>query len=164
MIVLKIFILLCIIALIAVGINAIEDCKKSKDKISFREAMDLAELPVVTFYQGAEKFNFLLDTGSNHSHISVEAAKRINGSFTAGDISVQGVGGATPVNELINTTLEYRDKSYGICLLVGEHLDEAFKTIKETTGVTVHGIIGNNFLSDNRYILDFDEYVAYSKI
>lgn len=152
-----------LVGLLALIINGAEDYSKHKDKISFKEAMDLAELPIITFYQGTEKFNFLLDTGSNHSHISKEASNRIKGVPMVGSTSIQGVGGAKIIEEAINTTIEYKSKSYEVVLLVGEHLDDTFKEIKETTGVQVHGIIGNSFLSDNRYILDFNEFVAYSK-
>lgn len=152
-----------LVGLLALIINGAEDYSKHKDKISFKEAMDLAELPVITFYQGTEKFNFLLDTGSNHSHISKEASNRIKGVPMVGSTSIQGVGGAKIIEEAINTTIKYKSKSYEVVLLVGEHLDDTFKEIKETTGVQVHGIIGNSFLSDNRYVLDFNEFVAYSK-
>lgn len=144
-------------------INSVEDYSRHRDEMSFREAMDLAELPVVTFYQGTEKFNFLLDTGSNHSHISVEAEERIKGVPMVGSENVQGVGGAMAVDRAVNATIEYKSKSYEVLLLVGEHLSDTFRTIKETTGVQVHGILGSSFLSDNRYVLDFDELIAYSK-
>jgi hypothetical protein len=145
-------------------INGAEDYSRHRDEMSFREAMDLAELPVVTFYQGTEKFNFLLDTGSNHSHISVEAADRIKGVPMVGSENVQGVGGTMAVDRAVNATIEYKSKSYEVLLLVGEHLSDAFRAIKETTGVQVHGILGSGFLSDNRYVLDFDELIAYSKV
>lgn len=145
-------------------VNGVEDCSRHRDEMSFREAMDLAELPVVTFYQGTEKFNFLLDTGSNHSHISVEAAERIKGVPMVGSENVQGVGGAMAVDRAVNATIEYKSKSYEVLLLVGEHLSDTFRAIKETTGVQVHGILGSGFLSDNRYILDFDELIAYSRV
>lgn len=145
-------------------INGVEDYSRHGDKMSFREAMDLAELPIVTFYQGTEKFNFLLDTGSNHSHLSVEAAERIKGIPMVGSENVQGVGGAIAVDRAVNATIEYKSKSYEVLLLVGEHLSDTFRAIKETTGVQVHGILGSGFLSDNRYVLDFDELIAYSKV
>lgn len=145
-------------------INGVEDYSRHRDEMSFREAMDLAELPVVTFYQGTEKFNFLLDTGSNHSHISVEAAERIKGVPMVGSENVQGVGGAMAVDRAVNATIEYKSKSYEVLLLVGEHLSDTFRAIKETTGVQVHGILGSSFLSDNRYVLDFDELIAYSRV
>lgn len=145
-------------------INGVEDYSRHRDEMSFREAMDLAELPVVTFYQGTEKFNFLLDTGSNHSHISVEAAERIKGVPMVGSENVQGVGGAMAVDRAVNATIEYKSKSYEVLLLVGEHLSDTFRAIKEATGVQVHGILGSGFLSDNRYVLDFDELIAYSRV
>ena len=114
-------------------INGVEDYSRHGDEMSFREAMDLAELPVVTFYQGTEKFNFLLDTGSNHSHISVEAAERIKGVPMVGSENVQGVGGAMAVDRAVNVTIEYKSKSYEVLLLVGEHLSDTFRAIKETT-------------------------------
>lgn len=160
----EIILIMLAILVAALVVNGIEDYSKPSDKMSFREAMDLAELPVVTFYQGTEKFNFLLDTGSNHSHISVEAAERLKGTPMVGSESVQGVGGATVIDRAINATIEYKSKSYEVLLLVGEHLTDTFRTIKETTGVQVHGIIGSGFLSDNRYILDFDELIAYSRV
>ena len=38
---------------------------KKKFNISFKEAMELVELPIITFYNKGQKLNFLLDTGSN---------------------------------------------------------------------------------------------------
>lgn len=160
----EIFLIISMVGLFAIIFNGIEDYSRDKKAMSFREAMDLAELPVVTFYQGKEKFNFLLDTGSNHSHISVEVAERIKGVPMVGSENVQGVGGTMAVDRAINATIEYKSKSYEVLLLVGEHLSDTFKAIKETTGVQVHGILGSGFLSDNRYVLDFDELIAYPKI
>lgn len=154
--------IICIIVLAAFIVNGMEDHHKG-DKMSFRESMDLTELPIVTFYQGKEKFNFLLDTGSNHSHISAEAAKRIKGTPMTGEVNVSGSGGSVSVNKAIQSELSYKDNNYNVVLLIGDHLNEAFKSMKETTGVSVHGIIGSTFLNENKYVLDFDELVAYTK-
>ena len=65
-----VLIALCVIFLIiavAVTSGVIAGVRKKSSEISFREAMDLAELPVITFYNGDKKINFLLDTGSNIS-------------------------------------------------------------------------------------------------
>ena len=42
----------------------------STDRISFRETLDLTELPIVTFRNNDKKFNFLLDTGATNSVIN----------------------------------------------------------------------------------------------
>ena len=60
-------IIICVIILIitaAIITGILAGIKKKNSEISFREAMDLAELPVITFYNGDRKINFLLDTGS----------------------------------------------------------------------------------------------------
>ena len=159
----EVIIMICAVIFIAIVINGAEDYFKSTNKMSFREAMDLVELPVVTFYQNKEKFNFLLDTGSTHSHISSEIVNKIKGTPTESIDSIQGIGGEVTSNTAIKAILEYKSKTYEVILVVGEYLNESFKNIKESTGVQLHGIIGSDFLSDNRYILDFDEFVAYQK-
>lgn len=153
-------------AVLAIGytVNLCEDRirKNNNRKMSFRESMDLAEMPVVTFYQGDKKFNFLLDTGSNYSHISKEAAKEIQGETMDVKAKVSGIGeGET--SAVCRTTLSYKGANYDIDLCVTDHLTDAFASIKAETGVQVHGLIGNQFFQKHRYVLDFEELVAYSK-
>jgi hypothetical protein len=42
-------------------------------------------------------------------------------------------------------------------------MKEAFGHMKQDTGVTLHGIIGSKFFNKFKYVLDFDELIAYSK-
>lgn len=153
-----------IILVVGYIINSYKNKIRENDKkMSFRESMDLAELPVVTFYQGNKKFNFLLDTGSNYSHISKETAKKIKGKLIEDcNITVTGLGkGET--SAMYKTTLTYKNTNYDIDLHVTKHLTDAFNAIKNETGVQVHGIIGNQFFQEYKYILDFEKLVAYSK-
>lgn len=158
--------ILTVIGILALGyvVSLCEsNIRKNNDrKMSFKESMDLAEMPVVTFYQGDKKFNFLLDTGSNYSHISKEAAKNIKGTMIDAKAKVSGIGeGET--SAICKTTLSYKDKDYNIDLSVTNHLTDVFADIKKETGVQVHGLIGNQFFQEHKYILDFNELVAYSK-
>lgn len=156
---------LTLLAVLAVGytVNLCEDrIKKNNRKMSFRESMDLAELPVVTFYQGDKKFNFLLDTGSNYSHISKEAAEEIQGNLIDAQAKVSGIGeGQT--SHVCKTVLTYKGANYDIDLCVTDRLSDAFAEIKTSTGVQVHGLIGNQFFQQHKYVLDFEELVAYTK-
>lgn len=130
--------------------------------MSFRESMDLADMPIVTFYHGEKRFNFLLDTGSNYSHISSDAAKELDGLMMNAQAKVSGIGeGQT--SGVCRTTLSYKGADYDIDLCITDHLCEAFAAIKKETGVQVHGLIGNQFLQKYKYILDFEELVAYTK-
>ena len=70
-IIIKIIISLLATILLAVLVNTYEDIKKrNKLKMSFKEALDLVELPIVTFLNKGIKLNFLLDTGSSQSIIN----------------------------------------------------------------------------------------------
>jgi len=156
---------LTIAAVLAVGytVNLCEDrIKRDNRKMSFKESMDLAEMPVVTFYQGDKKFNFLLDTGSNYSHISKEAAKEIQGETIDAQAKVSGIGEGT-TSGVCKTTLSYKGADYDIDLSITDHLTDAFAAIKAETGVQVHGLIGNQFFQKHKYVLDFEELVAYTK-
>ena len=158
-------VILTIVAVLVVGytINLCEErIKRNNRKMSFREAMDLAEMAVVTFYQGDKKFNFLLDTGSNYSHISKEAAKEIQGEIMKAQAKVSGIGEGT-TSGVCRTTLSYKGVNYDIDLSITDHLTDAFAAIKTETGVQVHGLIGNQFFQKHKYVLDFEELVAYTK-
>ena len=158
-------VVLTIVAVLVIGytINLCEDrIKRNNRKMSFREAMDLAEMPVVTFYQGDKKFNFLLDTGSNYSHISKEAAKEIQGETIEAQAKVSGIGEGT-TSGVCRTTLSYKGVNYDIDLSITDHLTDAFAAIKTETGVQVHGLIGNQFFQKYGYILDFENLTAYHR-
>lgn len=163
MVIIEVIVVICAVLVIGISVNVIEDYHNRTSSISFKEAMDLANLPVITFYQGDKKFNFLLDTGSNFSHICKSVANQIDGVKLTGEVMVHGVGGAGNIGDAVKTTLSYKDKSFDIVLCIGSHLDETFNAIKASTGVTVHGILGSIFLEENKYVLDFAKLVAYSK-
>lgn len=160
----EIVLVILVVISIACFVNVIEKQREigKRRKMSFKESMDLAEMPVVTFYQGDKKFNFLLDTGSNLSHISVEAAKELDGQNFEAKTKVSGIG-TGETSGLCKTTLSYKDVDYDIDLCITSHLSEAFADIKRETGVQVHGLIGNQFFQQHKYVLDFEELVAYSK-
>lgn len=156
---------LVLAAVLAVGytVNLCENkIKTNNRKMSFRESMDLAEMPVVTFYQGDKKFNFLLDTGSNYSHISKEAAKELKGDIIEAQAKIHGIGEGNTTG-VCKTSLTYKGADYDINLHITDHLTDAFTSIKSETGVTVHGLIGNQFFQQHKYVLDFEELVAYTK-
>ena len=45
--------------------------------MEFRSAMELTGLPIITFYQGKEMYNFLLDTGSNISYVNSKSSIQV---------------------------------------------------------------------------------------
>ena len=57
----------------------------------------------------------------------------------------------------------YRSQSYEDDFQVVD-LSQAFGNIKQEFGINLHGIIGNTFFQKYRYVLNFDELVAYSMV
>lgn len=139
---------------------------RERNKMSFMEAFNLTEMTIVTLFNDGHKLNFLLDTGSNDAYIS-KSASQIEGlsfkNIKAEGISVTGSMGTCNSTEAIRIPLTYKDYTYNTDLYILDSLDDSFKSIKESDGVQLHGILGTLFLQKHNFVLDFDELVAYKK-
>lgn len=149
------FILVCIII---IGVNIYKRHRKGT-VISFKESMDLVELPVITFYSNNKKLNFLLDTGSDNSYINKSAMKGLE-YHECGNTSVIGMEGNKADITLCTMSLKYKDHiftdNFGVL-----DLNDAFHIVKQESGVTIHGILGSKFFQKYKYILDFKKLAAY---
>ena len=130
--------------------------------MSFKEALDLTNLPIVTFVNNKKKFNFLLDTGSNRSVINESSLKDCAYKKIDGVNTLSGLDGVERIVNNVSLDLCYKGKIYEETFQVTD-LAPAVKSLKEETGVNLHGILGNQFFQNYRYILNFDEMIAYSK-
>lgn len=155
--------LLCIIVLgiTYLTLQYFKYVKLNERKLSFKESMDLTELPVITMYQGEKKFNFLLDTGSNDSILSKAASRKLKGTYADCQKTIEGLGSVNAIRACV-TTLEYKNLKFDAEFLVSEGIGDTFNSIKKATGVQIHGILGTKFLQKYKYVLDFNELIAYS--
>ena len=134
--------------------------KKEKVCIDFSQSMDLTDLPIVTFYQEELKLNFLLDTGSTCNIINKSILNNISSAKTEKSSSVFGMDGVDHDCPRLQIDIEYRGNKYTAEFLSCD-LDKSFSNIKNETGVTIHGILGNDFFKKNKSILNFAELKAY---
>nr|DAD82307.1 MAG TPA: Nonstructural protein 4, aspartic protease, cytoplasmic, HYDROLASE.25A [CrAss-like virus sp. ctcfK29]DAG88047.1 MAG TPA: Nonstructural protein 4, aspartic protease, cytoplasmic, HYDROLASE.25A [Crassvirales sp.]DAG91627.1 MAG TPA: Nonstructural protein 4, aspartic protease, cytoplasmic, HYDROLASE.25A [Crassvirales sp.] len=132
------------------------------DAMSFQNSMDLAELPVVTFRQGDKKINFLLDTGSNNCVIDSNILKSIDHKMLDVETNILGLEGNAQKTGVCTIKMSYKDKEYEYPYVI-QDMSAAFDSIKKETGVTVNGMLGSKFFNEFKYVLDFDELIAYSK-
>lgn len=161
---LGIIVMLLSVITIAIIINYFENkLNKESSKISIKESMDLAQIPVVTFQEGDLSLNFLLDSGSSESHISKKVADTLIGVPIDADYTYTTSIGAGSISKMIESVLKYKDEEFKINLFINKDLDNSFDTIKKNCGVQLHGILGSNFLKKYKYILDFSKLVAYHK-
>lgn len=132
------------------------------DAMSFQNSMDLAELPVVTFRQGDKKINFLLDTGSNNCVIDSNILKNIDHKMLNIETNILGIEGNAQKTGVCTIKMTYKDKEYEYPYVI-QDMSAAFDSIKKETGVTVNGMLGSKFFNEFKYVLDFDELIAYNK-
>ena len=158
--------IVCVVILVLVIVfitNTINDIRKrNNSKISFKEAMDLVELPVVTFYNGDTKLNFLLDTGSNVSYINSSIIPLLVHEKTDKEMDTIGIEGNKVSNQFCKMSVTYKNQVFEEEFSIAD-LDEAFGVIKQESGVQIHGILGSKFFERYKYVLDFKELIAYIK-
>lgn len=151
-------ILVLVVAFIA---NTIDDMRKrNNSKISFKEAMDLVELPVVTFHNGDKKLNFLLDTGSNVSYINSSIILLLDHEKTDKEMNTIGIEGNKVSNQFCKMSVTYKNQVFEEEFSIAD-LNEAFSVVKQESGVQIHGILGSKFFERYKYVLDFKELIAY---
>lgn len=156
-------IIICVIILIitaAIITGILAGIKKKNSEISFREAMDLAELPVVTFYNGDRKINFLLDTGSNISSLNKSIVSSLVVESTGEESNIIGIGGNKVNCKICKMIIKRKNQEFEEEFSIAD-LDKAFRTVKEESGVQIHGILGSRFFEKYKYVLDFKDYIAY---
>ena len=149
--------------LLIISINSLYQInKKNKSKISFKESMDLTELPVITFVNNNVKLNFLLDTGSNNSLINKSILNMLDYKELDGTSKLIGVEGNNIKNSICEMKIEYKDYVFDTTFNIAD-LDTPFNVIKQEDGVQLHGILGSLFFQKYKYILDFQSLIAYMK-
>lgn len=158
-----VLIALCVIFLIiavAVTSGVIAGVRKKSSEISFREAMDLAELPVITFYNGDKKINFLLDTGSNISYLNESIVSSLVTELTGEESNIIGIEGNKVNCKICKMIIRRKNQEFEEEFSIAD-LDKAFSIVKKESGVQIHGILGSRFFEKYKYVLDFKDYIAY---
>lgn len=129
--------------------------------IPFKESMDLINLPVVTFMNNNNKLHFLLDTGSDDSFITSSVINLLNIKSSSNRVSnIQTGNGIISSMGMVTLDISYLDSSYENTFIVSD-LDASFKSITDTRGIQIHGIIGSLFFRRYGYKLDFKKLAAY---
>jgi hypothetical protein len=153
--------ILIIVAVVAFCMNKMED--KSDKKISFKESMDLLEMPVITMRYKGHKLHLLLDTGANYSVIHSEVAKILKIEDVVGSNMTYGMEGNAKQVDCVNIDLQYGKYEFKNNLFQIVDMSKAFGKIQKESGIILHGVIGSAFMQQHKYILDFDTLIATFK-
>lgn len=163
--VLKIVFVLLLVGIAALVAHFVDLARKRTqyDRMSFRETMDLTGLPIVTFRQGENKFNFVLDTGAYSSIIDKRVLESMQYTPLQGTSVGYGIDGKQHKMEQAGITLTYKDKDYSDAFRVLD-MTASFDALKRDYGVTVHGLLSSSFFERYKYVLNYNELVAYSMV
>ena len=139
-----------------------------KDKISllaisFSKGFISPQVPIATFYQNGKELNFIIDTGSDDNVIAREALDGLKyEKVEMPGKTLSGVGGVFNV-EVCNIEFESEDDKFTDTFIIADHLKDAFDNIRRCHAIPLHGMIGSKFLNEHRLVLDFTNYIAYTK-
>lgn len=155
-------IILLILSYIIIIYKTNKENKYLNKSVSLKESMDLVGLPIITVNCDTTKLNFLLDTGSNMSQVNTKVLSCIKYKINKDKNSVIGIEGNAKNTDCCLIDFNYKNQFFTNTFLIND-LSKVFDTIKVEYGVQIHGIIGNDFITKYKYILDFDKYIAYPK-
>lgn len=164
------FIIICLVLGLILGLSITYTYKhsfscdysndKNADGISFKEAIDLTNFPIITLVNNNIKLNFLLDTGSSVSHINKVLFPKLITSESDYNMNITGVEG-NPINtKFCEIEVYYKNQVFSNEFAIS-NLDAVFNSVKKETGVQLHGILGSDFFQKYRYVIDFDKFIVY---
>lgn len=131
--------------------------KEDTHVISFKKNFMKSNTPIITFKHNNKNFNFILDTGSSVSAIDSKYLHELNHTSLNENIKVVGIEGNPEEVQVCTTQLEYKKDIYN-CQLISRNFNGAFGPIERETNLTIHGIIGCDFMRKNNIKIDFKPY------
>jgi len=133
----------------------------AKKNMSFIESINLTGLPIITFHNNGHPVNMVLDTGSNVCIINKDMLTDLKYEVGEQHVGVIGLNGEAEAGDTVVLPLTYKDWEFDFECWATD-LSETVSTMKKEYGVTIHGLLGTGFFQKYKYVLDFNEMVAYS--
>ena len=101
---------------------------------------------------------FLIDTGSTHNVLFDFVYNHFKDEFKLleGAYRTMGIEGHYKETPIIEATFNFEGIDYTSTFSVLDASD-AIKQVQEETGVQIHGVLGVQFLIENKWIVDFEK-------
>lgn len=123
--------------------------------------LNQTKLPIIVVEIEDKYLCFILDTGSTCSLIDsnvVEYFKDIVEPI--GDYCISGIDGTKHKVDVVILPFNFEGYTYKPKFCV-QPLADAFKSIEIESGVQIHGLLGTDFLIENKWIINFKELNIY---
>lgn len=161
--VLSAILVLVTVAAVASVVNLFDRKMKPIETIPMESQLP-GNLPIIALYNNGVVLNFLLDSGSNISHICAEYFSALDAELlgTYKDGEVAGLGATNTGVVMCKASLkDILGNEYKVNLSISKELSAVAKTIEMNTGVQVHGLLGTDFLREYNYVIDFKTLKVY---
>lgn len=114
-----------------------------------------AKLPIIPIEIEGQYLCFILDTGSTCSLIDSNVVEYFKDIVEpVGDYYISGIERTKHKVDMITLPFNFEGQIYKPKFCVSPLLD-AFKGIENESGIQVHGLLGTDFLLENKWIIDF---------
>jgi len=124
--------------------------------------LNSTRLPIILVDVKGERLCFILDTGSTCSLIDSDVVEYFRDMVEPiGDYCISGLEGTKHKVDMITLPFNFEGYTYKTIFCV-QPLLNAFKGIEDESGIQVHGLLGTDFLIENKWILDFKELNIHS--
>lgn len=149
----------------AIGMIVRKWIHRIRTRISFEQSLKKSELIIIPLYNNGKKLNFIVDSGSTCNIINSSIVEELNILEEDVDISKIesiSIAGDAHAQNVVSMMLEGKGENFFETFFVMP-MDEAFRWGSSEYGEQVHGLLGCDFLTRYRKVIDFDKYIIYTK-
>lgn len=117
-------------------------------------------LPLIVTSGKLKNLCFLIDTGATHNTLFGFVYEHFKEEFKLldGTNRVMGIEGHYKETPVIEATFNFEGVDYTSTFSVFDAIDAIAQVqVQEETGVQIHGVLGIQFLVENKWIVDFDK-------
>lgn len=117
-------------------------------------------LPLIITSGKLKDLCFLIDTGSTHNILFSYVYEHFSDEFKIlnNTQNIMGIEGEYKETPIIEGTFNFEGKDYTSTFSVF-NATNAVVQVEEETGVQIHGILGIQFLIENKWVINFDKNI-----
>lgn len=137
---------------------------QSSECTSFKELYDKAKMPIVPLTIFGKTYHFIIDTGADLNLIRTSFANDLPEGFLyeIEGSNVTGAGGDINTSQGADLEVEFEGYDFNVNVEVMP-IDNALDLVGSKAGIEIIGILGNPFLHDNKWMLDFSKKLIWTK-
>lgn len=146
---------------------AVEQYKETRKKIQMKFSLlfglQKTGLPLIITSGKLKNLCFLIDTGATSNVLFSYVYEHFKEEFKTLNEkqNIMGIEGHYKETPIIEATFNFEGVDYTSVFAVVDASD-AIAQVQKETGVQIHGVLGTQFLIENKWIVDFDRLTVYT--